>query len=262
MTSQHFVFQKTFYTPVHEAAAIIKARFADKVLMAKVREYLGGEILAQIPFILKQPVALSFRHVATPNFEHSLFIKLATQISMQPLFWEYFDDKFTNNNQVKYSLGKCQVYFGMGKHGGEKIERHSIIDFNKANGHPISQVKTTFHTSLVQFHHALFLRAYPEYKDSLFDASQVLHAWGDNAGEYYKKFMALFVCFGILFETFVPEDPSEAVFLDKVFIPAFHEVQEHFGLKPIIVSVLPDGEAMDEFWYFYSPENFSIPNKL
>ncbi len=255
-------FDAMVYTPVADAVREVRLRYQDVDLKKKVIDYIGFDTMAKIPYILHEPVGISFRHVATPNFENERFISFTQHASMRPVFFEYFDDKFTSNNPAKHMLGKCHVYCGTGKHGGEKINHHTIIDFNASNGKLIRDVHTIDGKSLIDFHHQLFLRLYPEFAPSLFDASAVFADWGDTAALYYKKFLALFICFGVLVETFTPDDAIERPFIENVFLPAFLEVQKEFGLKPLIVRLLPDAEAADTFWYYYPEGNFLVPNKV
>ncbi len=255
-------FDAEVYTQVEDAVTEVRKRYLDTELKKRVTEYIGLDTLSKIPYILHEPVGVSFRHVATPNFENSRFISFTQNASMRPVFFEYFDDKFTSNNPAKHMLGKCHVYCGTGKNGGEKIEHHTIIDFNASNGKLIRDVHTIDGKTLIDFHHKIFLRLYPEFAPSLFDASAVFADWGDSAQLYYKKFLALFICFGVLVETFTPEDAVERPFIDNVFLPAFTEVQAEFGLKPLIVRLLPAEDAADHFWYYYPEGNFLMPDTV
>jgi len=64
----------------------------------------------------------------------------------------------------------------------------------------------------------------------------------------YSYLLALFVSHGVLFEDFVT-DGSEARFTKEIMLPAFEKVQASFGLKPLIVSLVPD--LADEYWWCY-----------
>ena len=252
----------TLYTPYDVALEEIKRRYADTALKQKVVEWIGFEAASKIPFMFHEPVAVLFRHIATPNFEMARFIEMASQGSLKPIIFEYFDDKFVSNNPSKRALGKLQIFHGTGKKGGQKVTTETIINFNESNGHLIRDIKTLSGISLTQFHNDFFLKKYPDYKNSLFDASQTLGDLGHEARLYYKKYLALFICFGCLFETILPNDTEEAPFIKNIFIPAFEEVTELFGLKPIIVNILPEESADDEYWNFYSAEDFSLQGDI
>jgi hypothetical protein len=94
----------------------------------------------------------------------------------------------------------------------------------------------------------------------LFDASAPLEILGDRAHLYYKKYLALFICFGCLFEVFLPNDPKERAFFDNIYYPAFQEIVAMFGVKPMIIRLLPEDSADDDYWNWYAPEDFSLGN--
>lgn len=252
----------TLYTPYEEAIKEIKRRYADTSLKQRVIDWIGFDAASKIPFMFHEPVAVLFRHVATPNFEMARFMDMATKGSLKPIIFEYFDDKFVANNPTKRALGKMQVFHGVGKKGGQKISKHTIINFNESNGHTIREVKTIYGTPLTTFHNDLFLKKYPSYKNSLFDASLILGDFGHEARLYYKKYLALFICFGCLFETVLPNDSEEAPFINNIFMPAFEEVAALFGVKPIIVNILPNESADQEYWDFYSADDFSVQDDI
>ncbi len=252
----------TLYTPYDVALLEIKKRYADTELKQKVIDWIGLDAASKIPFMFHNPVAVLFRHIATPNFEMARFMSMASKGLLKPIIFEYFDDKFVSNNPSKRALGKMQIFHGVGKKGGQKITTETIINFNESNGKLIRDIQTLHGVSLTEFHTNFFLKKYPEYKDSLFDASLTLDALGHEARLYYKKYLALFVCFGCLFETILPNDAEEAPFIENVFIPAFEEVTALFGVKPIIVNILPEDSASDEYWNFYSADDFSLQGDI
>jgi hypothetical protein len=123
-----------------------------------------------------------------------------------------------------------------------------------ANGKPISSVRTQWGQGLVDFHRELFLLRYPKYKkDVFFDISKWFKNNGGNAKDYYKKFMALFIRNGILFENFML-DYEEMQFTKDYFLPAFFKVYEDLGLKPLIVALSPTDIEGDQFWMCHPPE--------
>jgi hypothetical protein len=63
----------------------------------------------------------------------------------------------------------------------------------------------------------------------------------------------LFICHGVLFENFVT-NVEEQRFAEEVVYPAFKEVEQLFGLKPLIVPLLPPHNASDKYWFCYSEE--------
>jgi len=203
------------------------------------------------------------RDIYTPNFETHRFISAADALDLTPVFGEYSSDKFTSNNLSKYYLGKIAFHFGFGKKNGAKIKYKNIIDFNKANGKPLSSITTHWNQNLVDFHRELFLLKYPQFTDEFFfDISKWLTKNGGNAKFFYNKFLALFVRHGILFENFMLEK-EELKFTKEYFLPAFFKAWEDLGEKPIIIALAPTEVEGDLFWFYYPPEFLkNIEDKL
>ncbi|MEK6673092.1 MAG: hypothetical protein AABY42_06395 [Nitrospirota bacterium] len=80
--------------------------------------------------------------------------------------------------------------------------------------------------------------------------SEVNMAHGKKAKEYYKYFLSLFICHGILFENFITNEEEER-FSKSVVFPAFRQVVADFGLKPLIVPLVPHSQASDIYWRCY-----------
>ena len=110
-------FNAFVYTPLDEAILELKQRRADTALTEKVHGLLGGDIPE--PFQIG-PRAVLFRQLATPNYEtrHFMDVLGSFPTSPKPLFWEYYEDKFTPNNYLKLSLGKLKFLLGIGKKQG------------------------------------------------------------------------------------------------------------------------------------------------
>ena len=71
-----------------------------------------------------------------------------------------------------------------------------------------------------------------------------------HAADYYRYFLAFFVCHGVLFENFVTNE-EESVFYNSVVFPAMAEVTERFGVKPLIVPAIAEEKLQDEYWWCY-----------
>ncbi len=168
-------------------------------------------------------------------------------MDLQPIFWEYYDDKFTSNNECKHALGKMGFYHGIGKKGGSKIEHTNIIDFNTSDGKPIDSVKTLWSQKLVDFHHELLNKYFPTLKDNYFDASAWFLKHGISAKNYYKNFLKLFLKHGILLENFML-DEKEIGFTKEIVLPALIEIYEETGEKALIVALEPTDIEGAEFW--------------
>ncbi len=247
-------FNAFVYTNINEALVELKSRWIDEDLAKKVSDYLHDDIPEHIAEGFK---VVFFRSLLTPNYELRRFMMIPDFLSLEALFWEIRDDKFTLNNQLKYYLGKIGIFQGTGKKGGSKIHFESIIDFNESHGKKINEVKTLWGQSLLDFHSELLLRTYPKIAPQVHDISEWLHKGGRSAKEYYADVIALFVRHGILFENFIL-DGDELDFIKTVFLPSFIDVWEKTGKKPLIVALEPTDIEGDVFWMCHTPEILEI----
>lgn len=244
-------FAEFLYTSMDEALAELKKRSKDRELDKKVIEFLRGDIPK--PLLEGAKLVLA-RHLVTPNFEITRFINIANAVDIEPLFFEYHDDKLIYKNPWKYHLGKLKFFQGAGKGGGMKTESREIINFDTWHGKKISTVKTLWGQSLVDFHHQVFLKRHPGLEKSLFDGSSWYDANGVEPKEFYKRFLALFIKNGILFENFLL-DYKEIDFTRKIILPAFFDVMLEFNLKPLIVALEPTEIEGNDFWLFHPWSN-------
>ena len=239
------LFNDTVYTPLSEAIIILKERRADKNLMYKIENILHGNI----PEVMREKFcAVQFRQIATPNNETRRFIGIAEESGLQPVLFEYHEDKFTSNNEYKHSLGQLHIQKGLNKHGHDQKEKITIVDFNISNGKKLREIKTLWNEPLIDFHRKLF-ETYNIDKNNLYfyEASQWLRENGGSAMEYYSNFFILFVCHGILFENFLISG-KEKDFTEKVVLPAINEVIKKTGLKPLIVPFEPFDTEIEDYW--------------
>lgn len=239
-------FNAFVYTPIDEAIVELERR-QEEGLKNHVRNYLP----IGVPKVLNgKKYAVIFRQLATPNYELRRFVSLVDTLDgFTPLFLEYKEDKFTDNNEWKYRLAKLPFFNGRGEKGGEKISSLKVIDFNTSRGKKISEIETLWGQSLIDFHHQLFNEAYKEKNKEVifFDASEWFLKSGGDAKEYYRNFLALFVSHGILFENFML-DVKELVFTENVFLPAFIQISKEMGKKPLIIALEPTEIESELFW--------------
>ena len=85
------LFNKTVYTPLSEAIRLLEKRRNDLNLVSKVKKLLKGGI-PQI--LINKKCGIMARQIATPNNENKMFISIATDNNLHPLFIEYFEDFF------------------------------------------------------------------------------------------------------------------------------------------------------------------------
>ncbi len=240
-------FSKFVYTPLRAALEERKKRRSDREIERKIAEFLHGDI----PVFLSEKTlkAVLFRQVATPNYEVRRFLHLVEGIGgLEPVLWEYYEDKFTSNNSWKYTLGKIPFFMGQKQNAPQRIERIRIIDFDRYDGKKLSRVKTIWGQPLVEFHHKLFEHTYISLPDGyFFDSSGWSAKHGDTAAHYYAPFLSLFVKHALLFENFML-DEKELSFSKEVFLPAFIEVYRRTGRKPLIVCLEPTEIEGEEYW--------------
>lgn len=254
LISNREAFNKFVYTPLDEAVKELEIRKKD----SKLGTLVNKNLLTDIPDALKKNNSVVLhRQVVTPNYEVGRFANIVDALEFNPVFFEYADDKFVTENDWKYYLGNMGFYLGIGKKGGVKVEHVRIIDFNIANGKKISEVKTHWGQSLIDFHHELLLKRFPNFKESIFDGSTWYSENGGNAKSYYEQFLLLFIKDSILFENFML-DIKEVSFTREVFLPAFIRAMRITGKKPLIVALEPTDIEGENFWLYHPHESKNV----
>lgn len=236
------------YTPLEVAKQEIWKRWNDKELRNKVEIFLKGDI----PEVLKKSprIALS-RHVLSPNFELLHFLELAKSAGLEPVGLEYLQDKFVTINEDKYYLAKLVFYEGIGKNGGRKISAEKIIDIDLFDGKKFPQLKTLWDGDFITFHHELVCSLLPA--DGMVDMSEYYRRNGVTATQYYTYILSLFICHGVLCESFLLSAEYENLTRD-ILLPRFRDIEKFFGLKPLIVRLSPLEKEEDTYWRYY-PQN-------
>jgi hypothetical protein len=236
--------QSELYTNLEEAKEEIWQRWNNETLKKQIENYLK-----EVPSGFKvEPRAVLYRNIATPNIEFYHFLKLSEEANLNPVVFEYLNDKLVYKSSDKYFLCKIYFYKGKGKNGGKKIIPKRIIDFNSAEGKKFSEIKTVWQEGFIDFHHRI-LHSCGKGIESI-DVSQWSEIKDKAAEQCYQHILSLFVCHGILFETFIT-NTSEEKFAKKVVLPAFESIVELFGVKPLIVPIVPLDEEVDICWWCY-----------
>jgi hypothetical protein len=250
-SSRQQSFSDLVYTPLLEAREELRKRREDRGLTGRISEFLNGDIPAPL---LEGPKALLFRQLCTPNYELRRFMDIAQEQHIEPLLFEYHEDKFTSRNPLKHALGKMRF-----SQDGPRsnVRTKTVIEFNKYEGRRIAEVRTVWNQDLIDFHHTLVGVAFKDSHLSFFDASQWFQRGGVKASHYYLRYVALFVQHAILFENFVLADDAEFSFVESIFLPAFIEINRVFGYKPLIVPLLPIDTQADPYWISYPMEIIS-----
>ncbi len=247
--SDRKLFNETVYTPLSEALRLLEERQKDPVLMAKIEKLLNGDI----PEVLRnKKCGVQFRQIATPNNDCKHFVKITKENNLVPIFWEYFDDKFTSNNEFKHSLGQLRIGKKVNKEDIFPVEKITVVDFNKFNGKKLKDVNVLWGESLIDFHRNLFTNEGFNLKDFIFyDSSLWFHNNGEKAEKYYVNFFLLFVCHGILFENFLTTNDKEGDFTKNITLPAIEKIINLTGVKPLIVPIGSLDMENDVHWISY-----------
>ena len=240
---------RALYTSLPEAATELEQRRKDCDLCTLVENYHRS---LNPPFMSVASVGVLNRSIITPNRELDRYFSLLAQSRLLPLLVEFHEDFFVTHNRDKYRLGQ-QVF----TKSPEVRREMSAVNWKSLKGKApprMSDLRTRNGLKLTDYHHALLEFAYPGCEKHLVDFS----AWFLEArrGEfYYLRYLALFICHGILFDNYIVEDKSEMRFaLDKV-LPSFKKATELFGVRPLIVPLLPSETEHSDYWR-------SLPNTL
>jgi len=232
------------YIELEEARRAVQKRWRDLEIRRKVREYVG-----EIPdFLRNGPRAVLARQMASPNFEFFRFAAAAERVCLKAVCPEYTQDKFSTRNPDKRQLGKMTFLHGRGRKGGIKSTTHRIIDFNLCDGKQLADIQTLWGEYFTDFHHRL-LAAHVSGVE-IIENSPWLKKVGGEPALFWPRLMALFVCHGILFDNFHATGHEEA-FTRDIIRPAFRETEARFGLKPLVVSLVPVAREQDAHWSWY-----------
>jgi len=220
-----------YYSTLSQAIVELERRRQDPELRKRVEEYLDGDIPEHFD---DEPILYLARHVATPNQETRAFLEICEHLNFQAVIGQDSQDIFVSNNSLKRSLGKLPVVTGIDKHGNEILEYVTVLDFNEAQGRRLHELKTHAGHSLIDFHNDLFDHIHGKRPIIRDEASWIDRQHRGNMLEHYKKYLALFVVHGILFEYFLTFDSNEQKLIAEIIAPAYDHVREKFGVGPLI----------------------------
>jgi len=249
-------FNAFVYTPLEKVLEEFQKRQNNEIL----KKYIEESLPAGLPEFLTrdEKYVILCRHLATPNYELKNFLSAVDQLGgVFPMVPEYFHDKFLTENEFKYRLARLAFSPDRPKERQTPVERLNVIDFNAANGEPISSIRTLWDQSFVDFHHDLldqaFLGQFKKYRSGklFFDMSEWLSKSGGDARGYYKNFLRLLLRNCIIFEDFML-DQEEIGFTREIFLKNLIEISnETGGIKPLIVFFDPTETEEDHSWVYY-----------
>ena len=232
----------TLYTPLPEALEELEQRRKDVALCSRVEAF--HQVLFPT-FVPLDPVGVFFRAIITPNHEFDRYFECLRATKLLPLFCEFHRDVYVSCNRDKYRLC-CQSFAANSAElwGLRAVDLKSL----ECKPHPrLCDIKTKNGLKLTDYHHALLETAYPGCEKHIVDFSDwfIESRYGEL---YYLRYLALFICHGILFENFIVEDKSELQFVRERVIPSFVRVTELFDVRPLIVPILPHDSENSDYW--------------
>lgn len=211
-------------------------------LMQAVLEYLGGSLPLGWP--LKSPIAVLARYIASARIEDMAFGRAATSIGLRPFWPTYHAEKYITGNGEKVSCLRPRIQRG----GLSLTSQWLVANSSQHIGQPLGGIVVNGAT-LPQVHREVRRAVLPaEWANNVFDLSDWHHMQARRFGApegssrlapyYYMADIALYVCFGVLFEDF--EDgpnggPGLRRFVAEVLQPAIARVKSEFGYGPLIV---------------------------
>ncbi len=238
-------------TPLPNALDELERRRKDPVLRKKVEEYLKGDIP---PYFGESPVLYLARHIATPNFETLRFLHLVEPLQLPTIVGQDLRDRFAPKNQLKKALGKLHVSTGISKQGTEFKEHFQnvrVVDFSTESGKFFSDIRTIWGEPLAQFHNELFKELTNMEAVIVDDSAWIDRHHRGRLVSHYKKFLTLFILYGVLFEDYSLDDKEERAFIRKVLLPAFKSIEKKFGCRPLIAQLTPTTVESPDYWISY-----------
>jgi hypothetical protein len=228
------------YTPLDEALAQLRERRVDEKLRMVVEQFHS----ACLPtFLRSKPCAFLGRYLVTPNREFEQFVLIAKASGLAPLCAEATEDIFHGRNREKRRL--CRPTFEIRPSSFRGL--HIMDGSGRMDGTKLGKLRLPNGMTLPAFHRALLDYAFHNFARHVIDYSQ----WFSEARReefYYLHYLALFIRDGILFENFLADDPEELRFARERVIPSFAKAVELFGVRPLIVPLLPRESESHERW--------------
>lgn len=221
-------------------------RKSDTTLHKKIVDFWGEQRPDFIKDINQQYCYLS-RPVISPNIETQYFLDISNIFALEPLLME-FPDKFVTRNNEKLAVAKVKSFL---KDKPKVRKTRTLLNFQEWEGKPMSTIQTKSGESLIFLHHKLFLNKYPKLESNIIDISDWFKVSRSYFKNYYTGFLSLFIVNGVLLENFILDDDYERnFFIDKIY-PSFCEIEEIFGIKPLIYPLLPLKDENNKKWLEY-----------
>lgn len=238
-----------FYVTLREAHAELQRR----AHMMPVIEAWWQEQGWEVPAIAHAGSAGIFaRQLATFRYEDAIFAYMCRIAGLTPVWMPYALDWFSTNSSLKMCYVLQFLCSGVGRAGGAKLCKKKLVrDIQALVGKRLIDIVVDDGRNLRDLHMELHQKM--TGGGCVQDVSHTLQQIG-GVHEYYRFDMSLYLAHGVLFEDFHGGESGAKLnsFTTGIFEPAFHEITEQFGMKPLIVR-MPWCPAMayypaDEQW--------------
>lgn len=258
-TSSHL--RAGYYVRLDQAREQLAAREA---MRAQVEEWWEQQGWGRAPIPTHAPpnLAVLSRNCATARIEDCVFMLLAMQAGLVPCWSSYDGDRMCAGSRVKASYLAGKVITGANRKGEPLCMPHWWLQSmtkreirerglrTSTGDHPHHRfdgvvlreliVPGSAHERLPDYlanHQSMMLRDWLPGGLQRFDITQ----WYRQAGfrtssEYYIALLSLAIAHGVLFEDFHGGESGDQLgeFTRTVFQPAFRELEQIFGVKPLI----------------------------
>lgn len=234
------------YVSLDEARASLEERRADPALLRKIEEFVGTNFMPEFKI---GPKGVLWKYLLSPDNGFSFFLHQCAYTKVEPLVLEYLGDMFITINEEKKGLGRLRLTLPDGSK-----EVVDVMDFPPNQRKRMDEVVLKNGETLVDLHHRLL--TFSGYQTGLRDQTDWAHAIGRPA-DYYYPYLAHFIAHGVLFESYLTDDPDEreVAFTREVVAPVMDRLENEFGLRPLIVRLFPEqqNESEDFYWWSYPP---------
>ncbi len=231
------------YTPLSAIKDELRRRGEDTVLQEKV-----ASLFSEYPLNVFEgaPKAVLSRSIMTPNKEFQYYTDVVDNMGLEKMLFEY-DGKFVAKNSEKYHL--CRLCFV--DPDTQQSATYKIVNFNEWQGKKMHSILTTSGKNLLDIHRSLLESEYPHASKDVIDITNWFNAVRSSDEGYYFYYLSLFMTNCVLFENFLINEKDEREFFETKVYPSLQKVVEFFGVKPLIVPLLPISNEGNDAWLYY-----------
>ncbi|MSU60447.1 MAG: hypothetical protein EXS52_00840 [Candidatus Staskawiczbacteria bacterium] len=234
-----------------DVAKELKRRSENKELDAMLSDYWDLHRIPDIDFFKNGPYAVLSRSSASPNAEQKHFLEFARKNGLTPVILEY-DGKFVTRNLEKLYLCKMHFYSDKNSKEYDHPVKICVADTNVNQGKSMSQILTHENKPLLDFHHDLFFKHADTTNCNICNFTEWFNMARVIGPNYYFFFLLIFMKNAVLFDNYTLSDSEESRFVEEKILPSIHELQEKFGLRPLIFPLVPIKTETDMHWLSYS----------